>query len=220
MTATKIQLRRDTVANWSSANPVLSAGEIGIATDSSPVKFKIGDGTTTWNSLSYFGNVGDMTVAVYDPTGVHGDAFNTDNHHDGSTNGVYTLAERTKLAGIATGADVTTAASVGAVIHGATTGTLADAYEFAFWNTVGSVLDKITWANIKSTIGTALGAMISALTSKTTPVDADLFVISDSAASNASKKLAWSDLKATLKTYFDTVYASGSSIDGGNASSF
>lgn len=45
-----------------------------------------------------------------------------------------------------------------------------------------------------------------AATSKTTPVDADELPIVDSAASNVLKKLTWTNLKATLKTYFDTLY--------------
>lgn len=43
---------------------------------------------------------------------------------------------------------------------------------------------------------------------KTTPVDADLLTLWDSAASFISKKLTWANLKSTLKTYFDTLYAS------------
>lgn len=46
-----IQLRRDTAANWVTANPVLHDGEIGIETDTR--KRKCGDGTKAWNSLSY-----------------------------------------------------------------------------------------------------------------------------------------------------------------------
>jgi hypothetical protein len=49
--AVQIQFRRDTGANWSSANPTLAAGEMGINTTTN--QFKIGDGTTAWNSLSY-----------------------------------------------------------------------------------------------------------------------------------------------------------------------
>ena len=52
-----IQLRRDTSANWTSSNPTLAQGEMGLETDTN--KFKFGDGITAWNSLSYFksGNV-------------------------------------------------------------------------------------------------------------------------------------------------------------------
>jgi hypothetical protein len=47
----------------------------------------------------------------------------------------------------------------------------------------------------------------STFTEKTTPVDADITLIEDSAASYAKKKLSWTNIKATLKTYFDTLYA-------------
>ena len=49
----RIQLRRDTAANWTSTNPTLTQGEVGIETNTG--KFKIGDGTTAWNSLGYRG---------------------------------------------------------------------------------------------------------------------------------------------------------------------
>lgn len=48
---TRIQNRRDTAANWTSTNPVLSSGEIGVETNTG--KFKIGDGSTAWTSLLY-----------------------------------------------------------------------------------------------------------------------------------------------------------------------
>lgn len=47
---------------------------------------------------------------------------------------------------------------------------------------------------------------MSGYSSKTTPVDADLILLSDNAASFGIKKLSWANLKATLKTYFDTLY--------------
>lgn len=46
-----IQLRKDTAANWTSANPVLHQGEEGLETDTG--KRKTGDGVTSWNSLGY-----------------------------------------------------------------------------------------------------------------------------------------------------------------------
>lgn len=51
--AVQIQFRRGTAAEWASANPILAQGEMGIETDSS--RFKIGNGVTSWNSLSYGG---------------------------------------------------------------------------------------------------------------------------------------------------------------------
>lgn len=53
---------------------------------------------------------------------------------------------------------------------------------------------------------TTTGALINSATAKTTPVDADMVGLMDSAASNVLKKLSWANLKATLKTYFDTLY--------------
>lgn len=49
--AQQIQLRHDTAANWTSANPTLMVGEFGYETDTG--KFKLGDGSTAWASLSY-----------------------------------------------------------------------------------------------------------------------------------------------------------------------
>lgn len=45
------RIRRDTAANWTSANPVLKLGEPGLETDTRQVKY--GDGVTAWNALGY-----------------------------------------------------------------------------------------------------------------------------------------------------------------------
>lgn len=49
--AITIQTRRGTAAQWTSANPVLAAGEQGYETDTG--KIKVGDGTTAWTALPY-----------------------------------------------------------------------------------------------------------------------------------------------------------------------
>jgi hypothetical protein len=54
---TKIQLRRGTASQWTSANPTLSAGELGFETDTN--RFKLGNGSSGWSSLSYFYNKTD-----------------------------------------------------------------------------------------------------------------------------------------------------------------
>lgn len=62
-----------------------------------------------------------------------------------------------------------------------------------------------TWADPAPTT-TTIGALINSATDKPTPVDADLLGLADSAASFVLKKLTWANVKATLKTYFDTLY--------------
>ena len=52
----QLQFRRGTSTEWSNANTVLAAGELAIETNTQNIK--IGDGTTSWNSLSYGGLVG------------------------------------------------------------------------------------------------------------------------------------------------------------------
>jgi hypothetical protein len=49
--ALQIQLRRGTASEWSSANPVLAEGELGVEKDTG--KFKLGNGSSQWNSLLY-----------------------------------------------------------------------------------------------------------------------------------------------------------------------
>lgn len=51
--ATRMQFRRGTAAEWTTANPVLAQGELGIELDTS--LFKVGDGVTAWGSLAYGG---------------------------------------------------------------------------------------------------------------------------------------------------------------------
>ena len=53
MAIVRIQQRRDTASNWTSANPTLASGEMGIETDTA--KFKLGNGSTAWTSLGYGG---------------------------------------------------------------------------------------------------------------------------------------------------------------------
>lgn len=63
-----LQLRRDTAANWTSNDPTLSAGEIGVETDT--LKFKIGDGSTAWTSLGYAATpAGALAEAIMDAMG-------------------------------------------------------------------------------------------------------------------------------------------------------
>lgn len=55
---------------------------------------------------------------------------------------------------------------------------------------------------------------INSLTSKIIPVDNDELLIADSVTLFSLKKLSWNNLKATLLTYFDTLYSRTTSIFG------
>lgn len=55
---------------------------------------------------------GDMLASVYDPEGIAADVFDQDNMVDGAINKNFTASEKTKLAGIAAGADVTDYAAI------------------------------------------------------------------------------------------------------------
>lgn len=56
---TRIQVRRDTSANWASVNPTPAEGEPCFETDTG--KLKIGNGQQPYNSLPYIGSNGGST---------------------------------------------------------------------------------------------------------------------------------------------------------------
>ena len=68
---------------------------------------------------------------------------------------------------------------------------------------VGVMLENLIESKLNNE---SVGPLIAATTGKTTPVDGDSTILSDSEASGAQKKLTWANLKATLKTYFDSLY--------------
>jgi hypothetical protein len=56
---TVIQIKRGTASSWTSANTTLENGEIGFETDTK--KMKVGDGSTSWTSLSYVDSIPSQT---------------------------------------------------------------------------------------------------------------------------------------------------------------
>lgn len=92
---------------------------------------------------------------------------------------------------------------------------------------VNSAASTAVWGSITGTLSnqgdlnTALGLkapLISptfTLTEKTTPIDADSVGIVDSAATNEFKRTTFTNVKAFLKTYFDTLYPAGSGTSTG-----
>ena len=77
--ATRMQQRRGTASQWTSANPILNAGEMGWESDTN--KFKIGDGTNHWADLDYFIDVNSTVNPAFGSSitfeGATSDAFET-----------------------------------------------------------------------------------------------------------------------------------------------
>lgn len=55
----RMKQRTDTKANWTSNNPVLLLGELGMVSDD-PNLYKVGDGITAWNALPFRGFTGTI----------------------------------------------------------------------------------------------------------------------------------------------------------------
>ena len=82
--ATQIQTRRDTSANWASANPVLLEGEMGYETDT--LKLKVGDGVTPYNALAY--TISQETSAgLFEENATGGGATSTQRVNAGDASG-------------------------------------------------------------------------------------------------------------------------------------
>lgn len=128
--ATRMQQRRGTAQQWTTANPTLAAGEIGFETDTN--KFKIGNGTSTWSALNYFANSAAITELLdgapdalntlnelaealnNDPSFFSTVATNLSNHEADTTN-VHGIAN---TANLATQSDISTHNSDTTNVHG------------------------------------------------------------------------------------------------------
>jgi hypothetical protein len=121
--ATRMQQRRGTASQWTAANPILNAGEIGFESDNN--KFKIGDGVNHWNNLSYFvdantlidgapgllNTLNELAAALGDdPSFFTTVATNLSNHESDTTN-VHGIADTAELATKAFAASLLTGAT-------------------------------------------------------------------------------------------------------------
>ena len=92
--AVKIQMRRDTAAAWTAANPVLAAGEMGLETDTT--YYKIGNGSTAWTSLAYGSIVGAISNNTITTAMLQNDSVTADKLADTAVAaGAYTTANIT-----------------------------------------------------------------------------------------------------------------------------
>lgn len=119
------------------------------------------------------------------------------------TNATITAGTKTKVTydakGLVTGGDDATTADIA---DSTNKRYVTDAQKTVLGNTSGTNSGNETAASI--------GTLINGADVKTTPADEDMVGLMDSAAANAVKKFSWANIKATLKTYFDTLYAAAS----------
>lgn len=108
---------------------------------------------------------------------------------------------------ISGGVMTVTRGAQGTTAQGWPAGTVVGAYLTS--EMLGQIRDKlmpISGTNTGDETAARIGMLTAGAVAKTTPANADLIGLADSAASNTLKKLTWSELKAALKTYFDTLY--------------
>lgn len=63
--------RNDTAENWTTKNPVLLEGEMGLVRETGLIK--VGDGTTAWNNLSYINDLSTVVANHYEGTAAEGE---------------------------------------------------------------------------------------------------------------------------------------------------
>jgi len=118
--------------------------------------------------------VGDLGDAAFKNTGTESDEVAAGDHGHpeavaSGASGFLSGTDKAKLDGIEAAADVTDAGNVGSTIHGvAEKTTPVDADMFALIDSAASnVLKKLSWANIKTAIGTYIASAVLVLTNKT-----------------------------------------------------
>lgn len=146
--------------------------------------------STDWSTFN-----GKQAALGYTPANVSNNLSDLTNTGTARTNlGLGTLATQSgTFSGTSSGTNTGDQATI--------TGNAGTATALATARTIDGVSFDGT-ANV-----TVIAPGTNAATSKTTPVDADALPLVDSAAANVLKKLTWANIKATLKTYFDTLYA-------------
>lgn len=220
--ANQIQIRRDTAANWTSINPILAEGELGLEKETG--KIKIGDGLNSWRSLGYNNGGGGGTWGSI--TGTLANQADLINALNGK------VSTATTVNGHALSSNVTlTASDVGlgnvpnvnatnpANISQDSTHRFVVDTEKNTWNGKQDALGFTPVPNTRNINGHPLSADVTiakadvdlsnvtndaqlkaaagdfaAFPEKTLPVSADLLLIEDSAAGGTKKKVQISNL--------------------------
>ena len=171
----RLKIKMMTAAEWAEKNPVLLKGEVGFVEGATPMKFKVGDGTKTWSALGWSQPTELVQLAadathrlVTDTQIASWDAKAEKTPATSATDGLMSAADKTKLDGIAAGANNYQHPAN----HAASMITEDDTHRFttdaekAKWNTEYTVEKVATESGFASTYhlkkgGTKVGASIN-----------------------------------------------------------
>ena len=197
MSTVRIQVRRGTASQWTSVNPILAAGEMGVESDTN--LFKFGNGSSTWTALAYANNsdvaIGEISQDAIN-TALSMGAGLTKSYNDG-TNTIQITVDSTVVA-LKSYVDTGDAASVSTASADATT--KANAAQAAAISAAAT--DATTKANAARAAAEATAA--AALSSLSNTVDTDFVPVSDLgqpngvATLNASTKIPTSQIDTTI----------------------
>jgi hypothetical protein len=174
--ATRMQQRRGTASQWTSADPILAAGEIGYETDTG--KFKIGNGSSIWSALNYYvdanaildgapgvlDTLNELAASLGDdPAFFTTVATNLSNHESDTTN-VHGIANTANLATLDDVSDAVSNATVDqSTLAGEGIDWNAGTSQFDIDNTVVTLTGTQTLTN-KTLTGADLGSTSVAVT--------------------------------------------------------
>lgn len=224
--AAVIRLRRDTAANWASANPVLALGEPGLETDT--LKWKVGDGTTAFNTLDYFGEDGtgateidELSDAITNATSVY---LGTGAGEDLTTGVENTATGIDALGAVTSGNDNTAMGhTAGNGILTGSSNTFVGAAADASADVTGATVmgaAATTSGNDSVAVGetaTAGGAGAIALGQGAAAVAANAIAIGDGATNNNADTIQLGNDSVTSATLGDGSATLNAVLDGGGA---
>jgi hypothetical protein len=205
--AVRQQQRRGTASQWTAANPILSAAEIGYETDTN--KFKIGDGTNRWATLNYFvdlnttiagapgllNSLDEIAAAIGDdPAFFTTVSTNLANHQSDTTN----------IHGIANTALLVTQDDLSTALTGATVDQSALAGVGIDWNSTTEAFDIDSTVATKTYVDTAeADAITAAATDATTKSATAKSEAISAAATDATTKANAAQTAATTAASAD-----------------
>ena len=203
MSTVRIQVRRGTASQWSSVNPILAAGEMGVESDTN--LFKFGNGSSTWTALAYANNsdvaIGEISQDAINAALTVGDGL-TKTYNDGANTITIAVADSyfTELAQDAVNSAVVAGNGITKSYNDST-------------NELTLSVDTYVIAN-KNYVDTAVSALGNT-------VDLDYIPVTDRGAAggvaslNNSGKVPASelDITNTVKTLIDSTVVSGRGVN-------